>query len=542
MSTTHRQHENMQRWILALHYRLDDIFKAIPDFTNQFNTILHHNGAHLAGGIIARTIMQSQLAYVDMHCTNPHTFKESVFFGRNPDIDIYVHQRNCVQFIDQLQILLGNCEHKMHLSPATPPAYDISFMRRNGICARFVMKHEGGTIDVMTCVRDTKDVINGFDISGCSVSWDGRELTVPNISEMRVRSQFRFPKFQWVLHSEYLKAYMADNKFTHARIQKYEALGVHVLIQDNTQCQDTQYQDTHKKCELCESLAAFSFWGNKSASRCYYHSEPSMHRVTNWYGEIILQACIIRRLACCNLKMYGASYQIKQWALSNSDPSKILEICDNSCYVRHVKSIYSMAARTDTGFSAWLLMNDTYTGEKLHAVLKLFREDGPGNMSFPDKMKRLPYFRLTRLLLYLQGKLENDLSQAVSNRVRLPAKFTNIQSCNTIDTVNIFDDWLNTLYHTSYTAHGVRVFPWKKLADITEWFEVILNVSSNFAQYRVISVDNRIHFVYDGTVKIKLYRVPESGRQLYFETLANRLRGVEHKWMSITVNSLKFYK
>ena len=325
----------------------------INGFAKKLNALLRKYSARIAGGFIARCILQYQLAAAQFFYSDNDfwTYNETRFFPDTTDIDIYVPQQNCAKFFtDFLSII--NLEHaSFHLSPAF--GYK-SFMRMNGILGRVQLAFNNKKCDILSCKRHISNIIENFDISGVCVSWDGKVLHINEqiAKSMDLISSHRFPQFRWALNPGYYKHWQDGNKCTHKRITKYTSLGVHIDI-------PTEFTFTfdyrYISCIHCNYNATHSQWGSPNPSFCARHAPPDSH----FSSDLHLCARMIKYLhdVISNLGKdlhYTKKLALIRWKIDHCDPEFLFEITDKSPLMQTLKAIYKLITSHEQGFLMWI--------------------------------------------------------------------------------------------------------------------------------------------------------------------------------------------
>lgn len=139
------------------------------------------------------------------------------------DLDIYVQRDSLVPIMSFLS------ENMRSLLTHQVSPYSCSFMKRNGIIARFSFAKDSREpterryVDLMILRNRTPyEAASNFDLTCCQVWFDGKNVDGTHVEETLERKAF--------LNKEYLSSYVSGNKFTHNRMCKYVRRGFQVTI------------------------------------------------------------------------------------------------------------------------------------------------------------------------------------------------------------------------------------------------------------------------------------------------------------------------
>lgn len=179
------------------------------DFLRDLSRVLSENNAIIAGG--------SVLA--------PYYYLGRRIHGRQDkfvkDLDIYTNVssvRPIYNFLEE-----NGYEYTRF---TTAPAYDESFLRRNNIVARIVMKKRRAMPIDLIVVNDSTspvDVASNFDLTFCEIWYDGDNVLANYPNDIDTKSGSLKP--------DYVKGLLQDfNAFTRKRINKYTKKGFVVQI------------------------------------------------------------------------------------------------------------------------------------------------------------------------------------------------------------------------------------------------------------------------------------------------------------------------
>lgn len=177
------------------------INKILGDDAKTLRDALIAHSAVIAGGSVLKVYSDSSSNY-----------------WKNTDIDIYVHQKNAVEFVESVGHFI-NFNMKSHAAPA----YCMSFFRKNHILSRLT-----GTIgqskipcDIMIVDNSYRlqDVVTNFDLTFCEIWYDGKD----------VRSTEDVGKKHGFLRDEYKDSlFKYNNYFIQGRIRKYTERGFEI--------------------------------------------------------------------------------------------------------------------------------------------------------------------------------------------------------------------------------------------------------------------------------------------------------------------------
>ena len=340
-----------QEWQNAIVKRLNE-FVSVENFACNLNNLLQIHRARIAGGFIARCILQYQAASQQFFHKDKDFWNYQVerFLPSSSDIDIYVPNQNCAKFFEDFIAIIDTNKTMFHLSPAI--GYK-SFMRMNGILARVNLQFNNRNCDILSCKRQVSQIVQNFDISGVCVSWDGRVLHMNEsiAQQMQLMSSHRFPQFQWSLNPDYIRHYAEGNKCTHKRIRKYTALGIQINIPLVTLAIDYQFLS----CKYCDYSATYATWGTFRSSYCAKHAPPDSYYAHHIQtaARMIKNLFTVITMLSSNLSINKQMHMV-QWKLKHCDPENLFEITAKSPLLQTIKAIYKMINMFDEGFLHWL--------------------------------------------------------------------------------------------------------------------------------------------------------------------------------------------
>lgn len=367
--------EEVQRWTAAVAFRLSHTWPGL-DLRGVIRRTLRRSKGLLAGGFVARCLMQNQLV-ASRFLSKPAYNSDEVprLFSCNPDLDVYVPAEKTSRFLRHLSKEQGypvRCQ--THLAM---PAYEESFMRQNGIVCRTRVCIFGQVfVDVMSCARSVALVVRNFDLTGCSVAWDGLSLlTTPTTpQDMRVRRQHGWPQFVWRLNDEYVPALLANNVALHKRVRKYAALGVHVQYHAwkvPSRCIAAPVAISGASCRYCESTATYGKWGQGTAQVCARHSSGDMHPIRNWFAASRLVNAVHR--LCSKDPQSGPDYR-----LLLSAPADVFDLPERVRTVGKAQAVLRLLYGEDAELLTSICR---YLKGWWPETARLLAEDGPGPRS-----------------------------------------------------------------------------------------------------------------------------------------------------------------
>ncbi len=176
-----------------------------------FKSVLQTVGGILAGGSVLRACYDNIPWDID-------TTQKS-------DVDIYVNVRHVPTMKKALAAVLSPAAAGSGFEVRKSNLYCNSFLVRNRI--REVLTVPGKNIDIVSVrnARNVMDVVRNFDLTMCQVWYDGYNIYATHPAHIH--------GMRGVLQGDYIPLYKANNRFLHARINKYRSRGFTIEIGDN---------------------------------------------------------------------------------------------------------------------------------------------------------------------------------------------------------------------------------------------------------------------------------------------------------------------
>ena len=341
-------------WNMAVCRHIDS-FSTIGNFGPKLNSLLQRHGAHIAGGFVARCILQYQMASAQFLQSDHKvwTFQISRYLPSTTDIDIYVPHKNSSNFFhDFMKLIKFGTSTNFHLSPSNQ--YH-SFMRSNGILSRVQVNFDGRKCDILSCKRQISKIVQNFDLSGVCVSWDGIKLHMsPSIpQDMKLLSTYRFPQFRWSLNCNYVHNFLQGTKCTLNRMKKYTSLGIQIDVPTSTIPNDVQYFTG--LCMNCTKPSSCAQWGNSYTSFCARHAPGDSHFAVNTHmtSSMLQRLFAVLDSLCINLST-EKKHALIEWKLKHCDDEHFFDITQYSHILQTFKAIYKLITKTQKGFLMWL--------------------------------------------------------------------------------------------------------------------------------------------------------------------------------------------
>jgi len=449
----------LDNWEAALRESIQLLDPTIDKLHQRVAEVLWKHNARLAGGFVARCIMNSQVA--------SKRFSRAPAISGSVDLDFYVSEKHALSFITEISNAL-QCEPVgMHAAGSYK-----SFMRDNGILARTVLLSEHVSLDVMTCKRKVSNVIENFDLSGVCVSWDGYKIHAkPSIfDDMQVKSTYRWPKFVWKLHTQYYCAYI-EGRLT-KRFEKYARIGVEIIAGEQGSRKECKRDSG--KCELCSLDATFGRWGTDSVQFCARHAPEDYHNM-----RFKAEYSYFHSRMWLNLTLPGTL-----WFVKYPDPRDFFVLARKSPYIYTCKAIYTMLAHTENGFFHWATATRKEAAEFFDSEYPGYKNIDPASISMPHVTK------LRDMFSYLQELMKVDAESLIRIEQETDLEFEHFGSTLGSEHVLYYGtDWGELLKSATNSSIYSRIYFIHNAVRITansrKFFHMLVDIAINNAVYKL---------------------------------------------------------
>ena len=180
------------------------------------NNLLQETGSIIAGGSVLS-------AYNDVFIPYYRGYNQCTPNLKH-DFDLYIHLNKMEEFIRRLPEIFRDYRNNQVCSYTAPP-YDKSFLKKNNILGRFVLKqYNYPDIDliIVSNEKNLTDIVDSFDLSFCKIWYNGVDVQARNPEDILNK--------RGTLGSDYIKCLLNGNYFTAKRIQKYKKKGYKILV------------------------------------------------------------------------------------------------------------------------------------------------------------------------------------------------------------------------------------------------------------------------------------------------------------------------